>query len=1089
MDINLTGDTYGRQIEASPADWAKSCGACHVGGGQLEYDRTLNPYSSNSPAGDRYTYVKPHINPQTGEVVAGGIYDISQIPELQATELFGSNNAEIDCMLCHSNDPRPMAAWYKSMGCGQGGVPGPKTDPNCSGEIFNFSPGNIYDIYNRNLVLLMGRYNIAATAGLGVPINPMTGETVIPTPQSISGAIIAKPSGKNCAQCHARDEDTIGLPGMAAMLAGFGNYARITMPGYGFDFDEISSSGACNPSNPDRDCKNNTMWFELGCKTGMGKRAQKTGTGSSDKFGPSGMCIACEGLAWSQGICLNQTLKGYCQMLGVSIDNNPMNDIGKTIPNKMPDTDVHDAKNMRCADCHYSLEGTIPGKTYSGVTYPDENIQKIDHQFAQGYSTIEKSKDNLDGTVTCAGCHITKEHPNSGNAPTPTHTGFPSIHFQKIDCRTCHIPSVYAAPGKLKYRDWTVGWFRGLNRNQLDWNFNMLTGSHDPMPVLRAWITTSEGAKIAPVLPSVIPVWTEKLIINGEPKWVPTKTRDVANAAAIVKGKVNDGLLSGVNFTINGANVIPLFDGFQLADSLAIDTKADIDAMVAELSNSNGSGLAPHAALNDPKLGMLQLFFDPSHGVVPKEFALGGSMTGGCLACHSSTDPSSRNYSPLSTGFFERNQELLKYPLSQLADYDCDILVPAGMFPDIPTCKAYIGGQLMPGLGLSMDGIDFIQMMAIKEGDPDCNPMNQIFGLPTNCDDNDQDGWPDAMLTRDEARQRFATRLQQSTYNGSNRVVWNISVGKNPGNPAHQNTWDQATICYNPLTGQTMQCTDGGMILTIVNANQLLGYDQASLSKLTDPSTAGIPKPTAQFTYSRNGLTVNVKTSTTACSSSDCSYNWSFGDNTTASGLTASHTYQQAGTYTIKLTVFDNINKTQDIKSVSVSVSTSANQPPQAAWNITVNTNTWSVSITDQSTDPDNNLSRVHVNWGDGLSQYITPGGTVTHTYTNHGSYTITLTAQDSAGAKSSISQSVSFSRFKITGTVTSSGNPVAGASVKLYLGNTLLKSTTSLSNGSFSFSYLKPGTYTIKTSKTGYTFPDTEVTVGPNKTVTIQAQ
>jgi PKD repeat protein len=64
--------------------------------------------------------------------------------------------------------------------------------------------------------------------------------------------------------------------------------------------------------------------------------------------------------------------------------------------------------------------------------------------------------------------------------------------------------------------------------------------------------------------------------------------------------------------------------------------------------------------------------------------------------------------------------------------------------------------------------------------------------------------------------------------------------------------------------------------------------------------------PTASFSVSANNLAVSVDAS--ASSDSDgtiASYAWDFGDGTTGSGVTASHTYGAGGTYTITLTVTD----------------------------------------------------------------------------------------------------------------------------------------------------------------------------------------
>ena len=82
--------------------------------------------------------------------------------------------------------------------------------------------------------------------------------------------------------------------------------------------------------------------------------------------------------------------------------------------------------------------------------------------------------------------------------------------------------------------------------------------------------------------------------------------------------------------------------------------------------------------------------------------------------------------------------------------------------------------------------------------------------------------------------------------------------------------------------------------------------------------------PTASFTYSKNNLAVSTNAS--ASSDSDgtiSSYSWNFGDGATASGVTASHTYAAAGSFTISLTVTDDGGATGAMsQSVSVTAGT-----------------------------------------------------------------------------------------------------------------------------------------------------------------------
>jgi PKD repeat protein len=80
--------------------------------------------------------------------------------------------------------------------------------------------------------------------------------------------------------------------------------------------------------------------------------------------------------------------------------------------------------------------------------------------------------------------------------------------------------------------------------------------------------------------------------------------------------------------------------------------------------------------------------------------------------------------------------------------------------------------------------------------------------------------------------------------------------------------------------------------------------------------------PVPEGTVSSNGLTVNVD----ASGSSDpdaapTGFTWDFGDGTTAMGATATHRYDAPGTYTVELTVVDNLwSQVTRSKTFSVTV-------------------------------------------------------------------------------------------------------------------------------------------------------------------------
>ncbi len=128
------------------------------------------------------------------------------------------------------------------------------------------------------------------------------------------------------------------------------------------------------------------------------------------------------------------------------------------------------------------------------------------------------------------------------------------------------------------------------------------------------------------------------------------------------------------------------------------------------------------------------------------------------------------------------------------------------------------------------------------------------------------------------------------------------------------------------------------------------------------------------------------------------SYDWEFGDGVTGTGISPTHTYAAAGNYNVTLTVMDDSGAT-DSAGTTASIGT-VNQPPVANANGPYN-GTVSVPVTFNGTgsnDPDGTIVGFDWDFGDGTVA-VDAGPTPSHTYSADGSYTVTLTVTDDAGA------------------------------------------------------------------------------------------
>jgi len=129
------------------------------------------------------------------------------------------------------------------------------------------------------------------------------------------------------------------------------------------------------------------------------------------------------------------------------------------------------------------------------------------------------------------------------------------------------------------------------------------------------------------------------------------------------------------------------------------------------------------------------------------------------------------------------------------------------------------------------------------------------------------------------------------------------------------------------------------------------------------------------------------------------SYFWDFGDGTNAMGVTANHTYIDDGVYTVTLTVTDDRGATDSASATK----TVLNRPPIASFIESAETVYTGEVIhfnATQSHDPDGSIVSYFWDFGDGTN---TTGVTVDYSYTDNGTYTVTLTITDDDGATDTV--------------------------------------------------------------------------------------
>jgi PKD repeat protein len=166
-------------------------------------------------------------------------------------------------------------------------------------------------------------------------------------------------------------------------------------------------------------------------------------------------------------------------------------------------------------------------------------------------------------------------------------------------------------------------------------------------------------------------------------------------------------------------------------------------------------------------------------------------------------------------------------------------------------------------------------------------------------------------------------------------------------------------------------------------------------------TSPGNQPPVAHFTAVPTDLTVQFTNLSYDPDGEVISYLWDFGDGNISVNRSPVHTYAEAGTYTVTLTVADNYIATA-LETQDVTVQSPGNQSPVA--DFTTEITDLSVAFTDASSDGDGYLASWLWDFGDGTSS---EDQSPSHTYAAGGAYDVTLTVTDDDGATGEITKSV----------------------------------------------------------------------------------
>ena len=228
-------------------------------------------------------------------------------------------------------------------------------------------------------------------------------------------------------------------------------------------------------------------------------------------------------------------------------------------------------------------------------------------------------------------------------------------------------------------------------------------------------------------------------------------------------------------------------------------------------------------------------------------------------------------------------------------------------------------------------------------------------------------------------------------------VSFNASASSDPSGTITNYDWSFGDGSSDPNettpTDTHTYATRGNYTVQLTVTNDA---DQTSTTTQTvtvdDPPTASVT-PSATISTPASPVSFTSTAASPDAGGSISTYNWSFGDNTSASVQNPSHTYTSPGVYTVTLTVTDDLG-------VSSSASTTITIDAVPAVTFTASANPVTAGSTvafnaGGSSDSYGTITSYSWNFGDGTTA---TGQAPSHAYTSPGTYTVSLTVTNDAG-------------------------------------------------------------------------------------------